>query len=392
MQIIKLFCFDSCFLILPITIYLIFFDSKNNLNNKKKERLLEILLYVTTFLLLSLYSEMQINYYLIILSIPTLIAFHFKKTVPSIIITTMTLLFFYENINNNIVYLCILFISYYIPYFMFKKNNNRILLSTMFVIVNEIYFYVNFHNYFYQFLVISILYILTIYLYTYILTSIKYMDKNNKRTLLKILHEIKNPLFVLKGYLSFDNKDINNYKDILSTETDHALKILEDLRDLNHLKTNKVLFNIRDLLEEINNILLPIAVTKNITYNCKCNINEKIYADYNRIKQVLVNIIKNSLEELNNNGKLSISCSKKNNELLIKIKDNGCGMTEEEINNLFIPFNSKKDYGTGIGLCLSKEIIDVHNGKLYYTSIKDKYTVANILLPISNNMDSNSMV
>ena len=71
-----------------------------------------------------------------------------------------------------------------------------------------------------------------------------------------------------------------------------------------------------------------------------------------------------------------------NNKLITIIKDNGHGMDKETIDNLFTPFYSKKSFGTGLGLCLSKEIIELHNGTIKYTSKLNLYTEVKIVIPV----------
>ena len=100
------------------------------------------------------------------------------------------------------------------------------------------------------------------------------------------------------------------------------------------------------------------------------------------MKQVLINILKNSTEALSDNGKIDIKSYIENNKLITIIKDNGHGMDKETIDNLFTPFYSKKSFGTGLGLCLSKEIIELHNGTIKYTSKLNLYTEVKIVIPV----------
>ena len=93
-----------------------------------------------------------------------------------------------------------------------------------------------------------------------------------------------------------------------------------------------------------------------------------ITADYNRLKQVIINVIKNSIEAIKSDGKIKINISVKNNYLYIEIIDNGIGMSNEEIEKLNYPFFTTKQNGTGLGVYLSREIIEKHNGTMKYES------------------------
>ena len=152
------------------------------------------------------------------------------------------------------------------------------------------------------------------------------------------------------------------YKNILKVEVDNALNVLKDFSELNNMTIKKEKMNFNELLNEIKDTIMPFFNNKRINLIIDSEKDLFILADYNRLKQVFINILKNSSEALDNNGKIFIKAYKNNNKLIINIKDNGCGMTKEAIQNLFVPFNTSKKNGTGLGLCLSKEIIESHNG------------------------------
>ena len=101
-----------------------------------------------------------------------------------------------------------------------------------------------------------------------------------------------------------------------------------------------------------------------------------------RLKQVFVNIIKNSVESIEKNGIIDIEVKVSDLEVMVIISDNGVGMDESELANIKEMFYSTKKNGTGLGVALSNEIILAHNGKLNYSSKKNKGTVCSVSLPI----------
>ena len=206
-------------------------------------------------------------------------------------------------------------------------------------------------------------------------------------SLFKITHEIKNPLAVVKGYISLF--DVNNpqkskhYIDIINSEVDRSLELLNDFKDLSRINVLKKDMKIIDLFDDIKQTMVPLFKAKKIKYMIKCESDITINADYNRMKQVLINLIKNSIEASNKDKNLiSLTTFYSNNSLYIIVKDNGEGMDKETLEKIFTPFYTTKHYGTGLGVCLSKEIIKAHNGSLSYTSISNKGTIAKIVLPI----------
>lgn len=211
-------------------------------------------------------------------------------------------------------------------------------------------------------------------------------NKLIKTSIFKVTHEIKNPLAVIKGYLSifdpYDSDRCLKYKNILEIEVENALNVLKDFSSINHLDIKKNNINYYDLLMEAKETILPFFNDKNIKLNINSPRELFVNADYNRMKQVLINILKNSAEALSDNGKIDIKSYIENNKLITIIKDNGHGMDKETIDNLFTPFYSKKSFGTGLGLCLSKEIIELHNGTIKYTSKLNLYTEVKIVIPV----------
>jgi len=212
-------------------------------------------------------------------------------------------------------------------------------------------------------------------------------EKQIKTSLFKITHEIKNPLAVCKGY--FDMLDMNNSKQvqkyipIIKDEVIHALMILNDFSDLSKIKINKDLVDVNYILEETINNIRELAKINNI--NIKYKNNEEIYieGDYTRLMQVFINVIKNSIEALDNRlvKKISININNDEKEVTIIFDDNGCGMDEEVKNSFDKPFYTTKVNGTGLGTTLSKEIIMAHDGTIKYESEFNKGTRVIITLP-----------
>lgn len=215
-------------------------------------------------------------------------------------------------------------------------------------------------------------------------------DNDLRVTISKLSHEVKNPLIIIKGYLDIMNKDnFLKAKECLINEVNYSLDVLNDFKQINNINIVKKYFSYNKIIKNIKNEIIPIYINKKIKVKFKTQKNIKIYADDKRIKQVLVNIIKNSIEASNVNGIINIESKIFLNNLIIKIKDNGKGMNKDELDNIFTPFYTKKEYGSGLGLCLSKEIIEGHNGTITYFSKINKYTEAKICIPINNNKDNN---
>ena len=373
--------------IIPIMIYIIFFHIKDEINKLHNNVTLELTILLVYFLCLYVFIRVFKIEYIYYITLPIMLSFIFDKyklnIFLSIINVFMTLYLFDINIFCLLSYYIILFVLYFII------KNKKDFIST-YTILNIIYMFI-LDNY-------NIIFLISIYLiYSLIILLKKRMKlyytlediENNKlikTSIFKVTHEIKNPLAVIKGYLSifdpYDSEKCLKYKNILEIEVENALNVLKDFSSINHLDIKKNNINYYDLLMEAKETILPFFNDKNIKLNISSPRELFVNADYNRMKQVLINILKNSTEALSDNGKIDIKSYIENNKLITIIKDNGHGMDKETIDNLFTPFYSKKSFGTGLGLCLSKEIIELHNGTIKYTSKLNLYTEVKIVIPV----------
>lgn len=208
-----------------------------------------------------------------------------------------------------------------------------------------------------------------------------------KNSLFKLTHEVKNPIAVCKGYLDMiditNQENVSRYTEIIKGEINRSLNIMNDFMECSKLKIQKEEFDMNVLLEEVYNSFKILGNSKDIkiVYNNNC---DEIYinGDYHRLEQVLVNIIKNSIESITENGIIELSAELLDDDVQVIIKDNGIGMTEEEISKVTEMFYTTKKDGTGLGVALSKEIVMAHDGKIKYDSVKGKGTVCMITIPV----------
>ena len=373
--------------IIPIMIYIIFFHIKDEINKLHNNVTLELTILLIYFLCLYVFIRVFKIEYIYYITLPIILSFIFDKYKLNIFLSIINIFMTSYLLDINIFCLLSYYIILFTLYFIIK--NKKDFIST-YTILNIIYMFL-LNNY-------NIIFLISIYLiYSLIILLKKRMKlyytlediENNKlikTSIFKVTHEIKNPLAVIKGYLSifdpYDSEKCLKYKNILDIEVENALNVLKDFSSINHLDIKKNNMNYYDLLMEAKETILPFFNDKNIKLNINSPRELIVNADYNRMKQVLINILKNSTEALSDNGKIDIKSYIENNKLITIIKDNGHGMDKETIDNLFTPFYSKKSFGTGLGLCLSKEIIELHNGTIKYTSKLNEYTQVKIAIPI----------
>ncbi|WP_078427290.1 PAS domain S-box protein [Alkalihalobacterium alkalinitrilicum] len=202
-----------------------------------------------------------------------------------------------------------------------------------------------------------------------------------------IAHEIRNPLTSVKGFLQFMREQSNDksYFDLMLVEIDRIELITNEflilakpqVKNYNYKSVDSILYSFLPLIETqaiLNNVQIVTEIEKHLP---------NIYCDVNQIKQVFLNIIKNSIESMSNGGEIKITVKKSHEYILISIKDQGCGIQPDRLRTIGEPFYSTKEKGTGLGLMVSFNIIKEHHGDIHIQSELEKGTQVNILLPYS---------
>jgi two-component system, NtrC family, nitrogen regulation sensor histidine kinase NtrY len=141
---------------------------------------------------------------------------------------------------------------------------------------------------------------------------------------------------------------------------------------------DKKIFKVADLLSHLQVLYNSLENSEKIKLTVSLsNPGLEVFADQNLISQVLINLLKNALEANENNpdGKIRISAGIYNDRPELCVLDNGPGITEPNLDEIFVPFFTTKQNGSGIGLSISKQIMKVHGGNLKVRSIPDKETI-----------------
>ena len=158
------------------------------------------------------------------------------------------------------------------------------------------------------------------------------------------------------------------------------MSFVESYRKLTRVpEPEKKLFKVADLMSRVQILYNSLEKSEGIKLSVSMNNSDlEIFADQNLISQVLINLMKNALEanENNNNGKIRIAASEgSNNHPEICVIDNGPGISEENIDEIFVPFFTTRQNGSGIGLSISRQIMRAHGGNLKVKSQPGKETV-----------------
>ena len=372
MNVFEGFLMNLMIIIFPI--YLYFFYIAYNRNVEKKENdLFFTFSLISSYYFISKYLSFFLMFYILLISI-------------------LNVYIYYSSYHFPFLLLLIEYTIYYVIYSLSRKNSYT--FSFIFIFIKTCFLFL-FHST--NITTYLLFYIMIYFVYLTFLSGedvMKYYhtmkelekEKTLYKSLFKITHEIKNPIAVCKGYLDmYDerNQKTYSYIPIVKNEIERTLILLEDFLSIHHLKIDKDMMDVTLLLEDVTDHFKMICLDKKIKFITDFD-DEEIYinADYHRLLQVCINMIKNSMEALNHkkNGFIKLSLRKISDYIYIIIEDNGEGMDQETLDKVKEPFFSTKEKGSGIGVCLSNQIIEAHGGKLFYESSKNEGTKVTIKL------------
>lgn len=391
--------------VFPILVYTFFIVYEENMKLEKSNIMLKISLFISMYLALYFKKYVSLNYQISCLILPIILSYLYNEGKVALILSTLLCLHSCFSLNYNIYTSIIFFLLLYLAYKKYSKSNmsSKFLINSSIVLM-LIYFVANLIISYNDIVMLDeiislIMYSLIIYAINYGINESKNIislhmnlkefekEKNIKLNLFKITHEIKNPLTVVNGYLSmFDVTDIEKskrYISILKNEVNRTLNLLSDFMEFTKIKVVKKECNFNDLISDVKEVLIPFFVKKNVNYSFCVQNNIIVNMDYNRIKQVIINVIKNAVEACReSNGMVTTTAFTEEDYLIIVVKDNGIGMDKFVLDNILVPFYTTKDNGTGLGVSLSKEILEAHGGTINYDSVKEKYTTCKITIPL----------
>ncbi|GAE91282.1 hypothetical protein JCM21714_227 [Gracilibacillus boraciitolerans JCM 21714] len=202
-------------------------------------------------------------------------------------------------------------------------------------------------------------------------------------------HEIRNPLTVIHGFLtllkeSLTKQEIQKYNiELMMKEIERLYSIVEQMLLMsNHQKPEKVVIKLSNLLEDLLPLMNNTLEAKNI--KIKTNLTEQyLFADQKQIKQVFLNLIRNSKDAIEQNGEITIVSEVEGEKYIIYFSDTGSGIPSSIKQTLFEPFSTSKSNGTGLGLNVVCRIIKNHQGKIILYSSDQSGTTFKIVLPLN---------
>ena len=208
-------------------------------------------------------------------------------------------------------------------------------------------------------------------------------DKVKNEFLANISHELRTPLNSILGfsdilgtqlYGNLNSKQEEYINDIKVSAT-HLLGMINEVLDMSKIEANamkvvKSAFWISRAVDEVVNILSPLAQKKNIKLIKNMAVDFEVFADYQKIQQILYNLVSNAIKYSPENDEVEISINSDDENFRILVHDNGIGIDKKYHGKIFAKFvqldsaYTKKESSTGLGLTITKELVELHGGKI----------------------------
>ena len=208
-------------------------------------------------------------------------------------------------------------------------------------------------------------------------------DKIKNEFLANISHELRTPLNSILGFsdiLSTElygklNSKQKEYIDDIKASGTHLLGMINEILDMSKIEANamkivKSRFWISRAITEVSNILMPLANKKGIELKSVINNDFEVFADYQKIQQILYNLVSNAIKYSPENDIVEISACADNDSFRLSVHDNGIGIDKKYHGKIFAKFvqldsaYTKKESSTGLGLTITKELVELHGGKI----------------------------
>jgi PAS domain S-box-containing protein len=238
---------------------------------------------------------------------------------------------------------------------------------------------------------------------------LRQLDRMKSDFVSNVSHELRTPLTAIKG--SVDNmldgitgalnEKQTRYLDRIKSNADRLGRLINELLDLSRIESGKIdlihaNLPVVSLAKEVAEVLRPVAAEKLISLEVSHN-GDEVYAwaDRDKITQVLVNVVGNAVKFTPSNGRVTITVDRRNEaSVTLSVQDTGPGIPPDEVGKIFDKFyqvakvNKEKTKGAGLGLAISKALVEMHGGQLWIESELGKGSIFSFSIPARKPLES----
>ena len=231
------------------------------------------------------------------------------------------------------------------------------------------------------------------------ITKLKHLEGVRRDFVANVSHELKTPVTSVRGFAEtilqneMPKETEREFIQIIYDESDRLNTIISDLLNLSKIENNDLQLNIEkiDLVKLIHKTAKPLLKAfsdKKLTLNLPNKGRSiELFADKDRIAQILVNLLSNAVNYTPEGGMVSVKVREKKNRIVFSVKDTGIGIPQSSIDRLFERFyrvdtaRARNEGGTGLGLAIVKHLVDLHGGTITVDSVENEYTEFTVDLP-----------
>ncbi|CAH0275797.1 Sporulation kinase E [Peribacillus sp. Bi96] len=208
-----------------------------------------------------------------------------------------------------------------------------------------------------------------------------------------VAHEIRNPLTTIKGFFQLlksqdhDKTLIEKYSDVMLDEVDRVNVFVTQLLDLakpHQLEWEKM--DLKDLIDEIIDTYTSSTPSSHVKLINGLSQSVFVYSDKNRLRQVLLNVLNNSCEAIDGNGQIELRMTAVSQYVNLMIRDDGKGISPENLKNIGMPFYTTKPDGNGLGVATCIQIMEELKGKFQIESTYSEGTKVTLVIPTTNRL------
>lgn len=211
---------------------------------------------------------------------------------------------------------------------------------------------------------------------------------NKSLDILRVIHEVKNSFMICNGYLDIIeannvDDDINGYVSVIKDEINRSSNIIREFLNGGDGEVVKKNIDFKLFLDSVCREMELYVNSKSLSFEYNL-FREEVFVsgDCNKLKQVIINLIENSVEACLVGGKIIVNSYLVDGDCCVEIIDDGCGMDSDVLEMIGRRFFSTKKSGSGIGVNFCKDIIKKHDGNINYYSVKDRGTKVVVKIPV----------
>ena len=231
------------------------------------------------------------------------------------------------------------------------------------------------------------------------ITNLKKLEQIRTEFVSNVTHELKTPLTSIKGYIETlkngainDKKVATNFLEIIDIESERLNNLITDILELSEIENaqkdiDKKNHPLQPIVEDVFSIVQGVAKKKDVSLDIEIEDDLVIFANPKRMKQMLTNLVNNAIKYNKSNGSVLVKAFRHEGKVVVIVKDNGIGISEEHIPRIFERFyrvdqgRSRSIGGTGLGLSIVKHIVNLYNGNIKVLSEPEKGSEFIIQLP-----------